>query len=220
MSIKTILALFCTLSFLVSTVPVSNAAPPVRQANEVFWWWGDPAGTSSIVRTNGGISGNLSASLSNDLDSAKGLAVTLWIVVFNEPGECATVPCSESDLFVPAVKSDVLHGAGNVIGGSEKVSFGYHLKAGDNSGSIADLFGLPTDNGESWGLIDARAAEVHYVVRIHGPLNPEAMPDQIHTYGGGCIANAPFGYLPPTHPLDLFMGWGDCQDIMAAINLP
>ena len=52
---------------------------------------------------------------------------------------------------------------------------------------FADLFGMPTDNGEPWGLIDARAAEVHYAVQIHGPLNPEAMPDQIHTYGGGTV---------------------------------
>lgn len=220
MHIKTALALLCIMAFLVSTAPLANAAPAQRQTNEVFWWWGDPAGSSNIVRTNGGISGNLSASLSNDLDTAKGLTATLWLVVFNEPGECAAAPCGEPDLFNPAVKPDVLHAAGNVVGGSEKVSFGYHRQAGDNSGSIADLFGMPTDNGEPWGLIDARAAEVHYVVRIHGPLNPEAMPAQIHTYGGGCIAFAPFGHFPPTHPLDLFLGWGDCQDVMFAINQP
>jgi hypothetical protein len=220
MDIRAAVSSLFIVVLLATVSPVSHSAPAKHQNNEVFWWWGDSAGSSRIVRTHKSISGNAAVSMSNELGSAHGLTATMWLVVFNDPEACATIPCSEADLFNPAVKPDVLYAAGNVVGGSEKTRFGYHRNAGDNSGSIAGLFGMPTDNGDPWGLIDAKAAEVHYVIRVHGPLNPDEMPAQIHTYGGGCIAMAPFGYLPPTHPGDLFLGWGDCQDIMFAINQP
>jgi hypothetical protein len=57
--------------------------------------------------------------------------------------------------------ADAVYGAGNIVDDSEEFSFGFSLKAGDNSGSVADLFGMPTDDGEPWGLIDPRDAEVH-----------------------------------------------------------
>jgi hypothetical protein len=57
--------------------------------------------------------------------------------------------------------ADAVYGAGNIVDDSEESSFGFSLKAGDNSGSVADLFGMPTDDGEPWGLIDPRDAEVH-----------------------------------------------------------
>jgi hypothetical protein len=198
-----------------------SAAPSDTDSNDVFWSWGDAAGSSKIVRNDGGISGNIKTSLSNEVDSTNGIAVTLWIVVFNNPGACATDPCTDADLFESAVMPDVLYGAGNVVGNSEKFSAGYHRKAGDNSGSIADLFGMPTkDNGEPFGLINPRGAEIHYVVRTHGPKNPAEMPAQIQSYGGGCVFGAPYGYPVPTGPNDLYLGDGDCQDVQFAINQP
>jgi hypothetical protein len=162
----------------------------------------------------------VSTSLTNDVASAKGLAVTLWIVVFNDPSACATSPCTEADLFEPDVMPDVIYGNGNVVGGSERTTLGYHREAGDNSGSIAAIFGLPTNNGVPWGLLDPRGAEIHYVVRSHGPMVPANMPEQIHSFGGGCVFNAPFGYAPPGSQTDLQLNDGDCQDIQFAINQP
>jgi hypothetical protein len=191
-----------------------------NDSNDVFWWWGAPAGSSTIVRNDNGISGSFSSSLSNSVASADGQAVTLWVVVFNNPGACinAPDPCIEDDLFNPAVMPDVLYGSGNVVDDSEIASFGFHRKAGDNSGSIATLFGMPTDNGQSFGLKYPRSAEIHYVLRTHGPKDPMYMPSQIQTYGGGCVDFAPFGYLPPANPLDLYLGVGQCQDVQFAIN--
>lgn len=206
--------------FAISGIVLADDGSADTDSNDVFWWWGDLAGSSKIVRNDSGVSGNVSTSLSNDVANAHGLTATLWIVVFNNPGACATAPCGEPDLFNPAVMSDVLYGAGNVVGGSEQVSFGFHRKAGDNSGSIADLFGMPTNDGEPWGLIYPRGAEIHYVIRSHGPKVPAEMPAQINSYGGGCVFDAPFGYLPPTGPNDLYLGVGDCQDIQFAINQP
>jgi hypothetical protein len=213
---KKIVIILLTVAVMIISVTAVVGASSDRDSNEVFWWWGDSAGSSRIVRTDSGISGNVSTSLANEVASAKGLAVTLWIVVFNVPGECLTSPCTDADLFNAAVKPDVLFGSGNVVGGSEKITLGYHRNASDNSGSIADLFGMPTDNGESFGLIDPRGAEIHYVVRSHGPMVPANMPEQINSFEGGCFDD--FG--PPEDSNDLHLDEGDCQDIQFAINQP
>jgi len=225
---RKILVMFSAAFFLLGMGSYAHAAPPDKDANDAEWWWGDPAGTSKIVRTDKGISGNIRVHLANDYGSAKGLAITLWIVIFNNPGACSMPNmCSEPDLFNAAVMADIVYGGGNVVGGSEKARIGFHYKAGSNAGSIATLFteilGLPfplDNNGEGLGLIDPRGAEVHYVIRFHGPKVPAAMPAQINSYGGGCIDSAPFGYLPPGGPENLVFGLGQCQDVISAINPP
>jgi len=201
----------------------AQAAPPDKDANDAYWWWGDPAGTSRIVRTDNGISGNISVHLGNESGSAKGLAITLWIVIFNNPGACA-VPnmCGDdADFGNPDVMPDVVHGGGNVVGASEKTTIGFHYETGENKGSIADIFFLPrNDEGEGFGLLNSRGAEVHYVIRFHGPVDPAAMPAQIHSYGGGCIDFAPYGFPFPSGPDELYLGLGQCQDVIFAINPP
>lgn len=200
----------------------AQAAPADVAANDANWWWGDPAGNARIVRTDKGISGNIKVHLGNDTGSAKGLAVTLWLVIFNNAEECDTPNvCADLDFANPDVMVDVVYGGGNIVGASERARIGFHYKAGDNTGSIADLFGLFTDdNGEGFGLRNPRGAEVHYVLRFHGPLNPSAMPEQIQSYGGGCIDFAPYGFPFPTGSDNLYLGLGECQDVIAAINPP
>ena len=222
MNTNTKRSLLCTLVLVITFASAVHAAPADVSETGVGWWWGEgTGGTAKIVRTNKGISGNFSSSLANSVGSAEGLAVTLWLIIFNNPDECATSPCSESDLGNPAVMPDALYGAGNIVDDSEEASFGFSLKAGDNSGSIADLFGLPTNDGEPWGLIYPRGAEVHYELRLHGPRIPLEMPAQIKTYEGGCVEGfPPFGFPPPADESELKLGWGECQDVQAALNLP
>jgi hypothetical protein len=218
---KTGFAVAVVLIAVLAITGIAFAGGADKDSEPVVWWWdaAAPVGSSTIVRNDNGISSTYSASLSNSVASADGLAVTLWVVVFNDPGACATDPCTDSDLFDPDVMPDVLYGAGNVVDDSEIASFGFHRKAGDNSGSIATLFGMPTDNnGQPFGLKYPRSAEIHYVLRTHGPKDPMYMPSQIHTYGGGCVDFAPFGYFPPTGPNDLYLGVGQCQDVQFAIN--
>ena len=222
MNTNTKRSLLCTLVLVITFASAVHAAPADVSETGVGWWWGEgTGGTAKIVRTNKGISGNFSSSLSNSEGSAEGLAVTLWLIIFNNPGACATSPCGESDLFNPDVMADAVYGAGNIVDDSEEASFGFSLKAGDNSGSIAALCGLPSNDGEPWGLIYPRGAEVHYVLRLHGPMIPLEMPAQIKTYEGGCVeVFPPFGFPPPADVCDLKLGWGECQDVHAAINLP
>ena len=206
----------------------ASAAPPDKDVNDAYWWWGHDAGNARIVRTNKGISGNIKVHLGNDEGSAKGLAVTLWLIIFNNPDECVEGPgmCGAdgvTDFTNPDVMPDAVYGGGNIVGASERARIGFHYKAGENTGSIADLFGMPVDdNDDSFGLIYPRDAEVHYVLRFHGPLNPEEMPAQIQSYGGGCDVgnNYPYGFLPPASSAELQLGLGDCQDVIFAINPP
>ena len=215
---KSVFILLTVFLIAIALTAVAGADSHEPTPSDVNWWWGDPAGSSTILRKDSGITATIHTSLSNSQGSYNGYAMTLWLVVFNEPGNCATSPCGEPDLFVQAVKPDVLYGGGHVIGGSENVNFGARLNAGDNSASIADLFGMPTDDGEPYGLIDPHKAEVHYVLRSHGPNQSRLVNDMIQTYGGGCIYDAPYGYLPPMNAGELVFGTGDCQDFQFAIH--
>jgi hypothetical protein len=112
-----------------------------------------------------------------------GDAYTLWVVIFNDPGQCGTAPatCMPDDLFNPAAKPDMLYGAGSLVGGSGTATFAGRTKVGDVSGSVQAPIGLLSN-----GLIDPYGAEIHFVVHHHGPMIPEFMPDMIHTLAGGC----------------------------------
>lgn len=199
-----------------------QAEPAYVESNDAYWWWFEHVGTGKIVRTDSGISGNIRINVADYVAEPKGLTITLWVVIFNNPEYCA-VPnaCGDDADFGNAdVMPDVVYGGGNVVGRSGNATIGFHRKAGDNTGSISDIFFLPTDNGEGFGLRNPRGAEVHYVIRFHGPKVPAAMPGQIQSYAGGCVFNAPYGYNFPMFPGDLYLAEGDCQDVIFAINSP
>ena len=132
-------------------------------------------------------------------------ALTLWWVVFNNPQACATAPCNEQDLGNPAVEADILYAAGSVVSGG-RASFNATLREGETAGSIAGLFGLPAASG----LHDALTAEVHVVVRSHGPVIPNMLEEQLNSYGGGCSVELAPGTMPSAE--------GECADIQFAIH--
>ena len=167
--------------------------------------WADTTtvGSSKLLRTASGISSTVKTS-----GIPNKHAVTLWFVVFNKPGECATAPCSDADLFDPDVEADVLYAAGHVVGNGNRGHLSGHLAEGDTSGSIADLFSLPN----AQGLTDAEGAEVHHVVRSHGPKIPRLVSKQISTFAVGCDVDLPPGTIPQNR--------GECADIQFAIDQP
>ena len=144
-------------------------------------------GNSTLVRNNNGVTLNLKTTSLN-----AGHAYTVWFVIFNNPEECGIqggevspdVPCNLPDLFNPAVQGDVMYGAGSLAGGVGTATFAGHRAEGDLSGSIIGLFGLPAH-----GIIDARKAEIHFVVRTHGPKIPGKVREQIGSFNGGCPPN-------------------------------
>jgi hypothetical protein len=113
------------------------------------------------------------------------------------------------DHIAPLDVPGLLYAAETVVGESGRASFGGSRRAGDTSGSLlALLTGMPTP-----GLEDARTAEIHFIVRVHGPVVPELMPGMIHTFGGGCVGMPANGILGP--PGDF-----ECHDPQFAVHQP
>ncbi|MDZ7717355.1 MAG: hypothetical protein U5K72_00875 [Balneolaceae bacterium] len=167
---------------------------------------GEIIGVSTLHRNGNGITVNFKTT-----KLMPGHAYTLWWVIWNKPELCATPgACVESD-FGNALNVEVqlLYATGSVAGNNGKGNFSAHLKENDDSGSVHELFGLPSFGG----LQDAQTAEIHAVLRSHGPKIPGQVGEQINSYEGGCVVNfAPFTEIPDEA--------GECGDIIAAIHAP
>jgi len=152
----------------------------------------EEVGSSNLARRDNGVSFIIKTTGLNP-----GNTYTLWMAVFNNPAECDG-GCDGSDLGNPDVQGDLLYSAGSLAGGTGKATFAGSRKVGDTDGSEAvEIFDLDM----SYGIIDSRKAEIHFVVRDHGPKIPGLMREQISTIGGGCDVNA-------------------CDDVQFSIHLP
>ena len=168
---------------------------------------GDIIGESTLHRNGNGITVNFKTTTG----LMPGHAYTLWWVVWNNPESCAGPACGLADFpNADLVKVELLYAAGSVAGNNGKGNFSAHLKVDDTTGSVnADIFGLPSYGG----LLDAHKAEIHAVLRSHGPKVPGLVNEQINSYEGGCVVNfAPFTEIPDEV--------GECGDIIAAIHFP
>lgn len=158
-------------------------------------------GTSSLTRNSSGASATLHTS-----GLTPGSAYTMWMVIFNDPGSCSDDECGENDLFNPDAVVDVVYVAGNIAGGDGTSTFAGHRNVGDNSTSLFGMLGVPAP-----GLIDPHVAEMHLIVRDHGPALPGQIPGQIQTFEGACTGASSFG-----------LGSGDyeCEDVQFSIHQP
>ncbi|MGH2946259.1 MAG: hypothetical protein ACRDPC_08380 [Solirubrobacteraceae bacterium] len=91
--------------------------------------------------------------------------------------------CAEADLFNPDVAASVQHAGGHVVGADGRYTVGSYPSEGSTAGCAFGDFLCA-------GLIDAREADVHLVVRTHGPALPAFLPRQFKTFAGAC-ANEP-----------------------------
>lgn len=128
-------------------------------------------------------------------------AVTLWWVVFNSPENCATSPCSGDDLA--AADGSVFYASGALVPANDRVRFVASLyeTAADFSdiGPFTSIVGGP-------GLVDALAAEIHIVVRTHGPAIAGQETEQITLL------------LEPS--CQQLGGPNECKNIQFAIHVP
>jgi hypothetical protein len=168
-------------------------------------------GSSTLARAKGGISASLQTS-----DLEPGNVYTMWWVIFNNPEKCEhPVPgitsCGEGDVFgeplgETPVKVSVQYAAGNIVGETGTANFGAYLQEGE----------LPEQPGQlvfGPGLINAKKAEVHLVVRDHGPVIPEMEDAQLTTFGGACTAETdPTGVGP--------IGRNECANVQFAAHIP
>lgn len=135
-----------------------------------------------LVRNANGISFQL-----NTNSLTPGNAFTLWLVVIDNPGACATTPCAAPDIIGNEdADAQVRFAAGHVAGGSGAGTFAGAVRLGPLLGWLPDR-----------AFDNVMGAEVHLVINDHGPQLPEFMPGMIHTYRGGCSDASPF---PPVFP--------------------
>lgn len=189
----------------------SVAAKASSKQTEPIGGLGGITGTATLHRNANGITVNF---------KAEGLhpgAYTIWWVIWNKPQNCITPgACVEGDFFIDVEDKevDIMYAGGNVVGNNGKGNFSGHLNAGDDSPeSINELMGLPIVGGLELG--NTFDAEIHVVLRTHGPAVPGVINEQIGSYAGGC--DAPFAIPPFTaYPDEI----GQCADIAAAIFAP
>ncbi|MBT8305793.1 MAG: hypothetical protein KJN85_02535 [Maribacter sp.] len=167
-------------------------------------------GTSTLHRNKNGITVNFKA------ENLHPGAYTIWWVIWNEPQNCITPgACVEDDFGNPvAVEVEVMYAGGHVVGNNGKGNFSAHLNAGDDSPeSMNTSFGFPSVGGLRVG--NTFDAEIHVVLRTHGPSVPGVVNEQISSYRGGC--DNPFLYAPFTVYPNVI---GECADIAAAVFPP
>ena len=138
-------------------------------------------GASTLVRTDTGVSATI-----DDFQLVAGDAYSVWWVIFNDPEFCSDGVCGEDDIFAEdgsvalteAADISALNATGGVASADGTASFSASLPKGD-TGSYQVLFG--------GGLVDPMGAEIHLIVRTHGPaLTGDALEGQLTTFGGSC----------------------------------
>lgn len=131
-----------------------------------------------------------------------GAPYTAWWVVFNTPEGCSEA-CNEDDIFNPdgtlnlnpEANISILFADGAMTDAEGDAGFSAVLPAGRPLGEVVT----------GPGLSDAGKAEVHVVVRAHGPLDPSRAYAQLSTFephptlGGNCA---------------------ECRDVQFAVHQP
>ena len=149
--------------------------PSTTNTTGTYWFadGSDAGGLSHVTRTNGMIVATVEPA-----NLVPGDAHTLWVLVFNNPGNCSDDVCGEDDIFnedgtlnvnqVIEVGLGIANGSGNVAKADGTTEFGARIPQG------ADLMALGHQVlfGDGFGPIVLTAsphdAEVHFIIQTHG----------------------------------------------------
>jgi len=141
--------------------------------------------------------------------------MTMWWIIFNNPDQCNEgdgPPCGLMDLFDPAVEPACPFADGSTVGGDERARFQNRITVGEELRDSC-LPGIGSEAPEV-GLLNPEGAEVHLVVRSHGPRIPGLVREQRSTFGGGCDTD-----LPPVRD-PTAVGELECSDLQFAVFPP
>lgn len=139
-----------------------------------------PFAGASMSRNNAGVFGTISTS-----GLTPGHVVTLWWAFFNTPAGCANTICAPSDLNRLIVNGSLQFGGGQIVGANGRADFSGYVGVGDSSGYFALFPNMPDP---PVGLVDPKGAQIHLVIRDHGPASTDAatLSAQLNSFGGGC----------------------------------
>ena len=145
------------------------------------------AGSARLIRTQDSIS------VSGEMAMVEeGQAYTMWWVIFNSPENCtgANSPTPETGAFCGMGDFDAsqLEPAGTAWG----LCDGFVGSEGGTFSCTRSISDGDTDF-ELSGITDPMNAEIHMILRTHGPALQGAMLDaQLTSYMGGCEEGDPF----------------------------
>ena len=130
-------------------------------------------------------------------DLQPGHAYTIWWVIFNNPEACNPNGCSDADFGTPAVNASVLNATGGIVGPSGDMKFDAFLPVGMYLTNPSDEFSDADFNRHLFGpgLQNLKGAEIHAVVRSHGPANGQVK--QLSTFNGYCLNPGPLACFDP-----------------------
>lgn len=159
-------------------------------------------GAATLVRSKQGVEVRVATS---GLDMQT--SYTVWWVIFNNPAACTHpnailgVSCGGPDLPNPAVQAAVIYAAGFVTGLGDSGNISAHLEAGSVPAG-ADV--TPDGTASQLNPGNGFGAEIHVVVRSHGPTTPGSVDQQVGSFNGGCqpvpnvsCANKQAAVFPP-----------------------
>ena len=144
-------------------------------------------GTSDLVRTVDGVGMNIDTT---DLPVG---AYTVWWAIFNSPGACSDGECGENDVLPPNVNPDaevsVLWATGGIVGPDRMGHFSARLGVGVDGAPGVILWGD--------GVTNPLAAEIHLIVRYHGPASfgdAAQLGAELTTVGASCSGDDTEGF--------------------------
>jgi hypothetical protein len=139
--------------------------------------------TSTIVRSNDGVMTESHVVFPADQE---GVAYSYWYIIFDDPTQCETTPCELADFLADRGKPAGIHFDGFVVDSSLEFDFSQSRTVDDGPANAENGDVIP---GEApWGLSDPQNAEIHVVLRTHGP-ELEDFETQVASLNGGCPPN-------------------------------
>jgi hypothetical protein len=157
----------------VTTRAQGNGGATYQTSNAVALATGTPVGGAGTLTRS---ANNLRARIATsglDADAA----YTVWWIVWNDPTRCSG-PCGEDDLGIAG--NSVFYAAGFVTGNDGTGNVTADLEAGQLPAGIDVL--IPGGLQPGRGL----RAEVHLIIRSHGPIVPGAVAMQIGAFDATC----------------------------------
>jgi hypothetical protein len=141
---------------------------------------------------------------------------TMWWTIWNTPEGCF-VPfgCSEPDLFNPNAGLAVGFAGGGVVGPNGEL----HVTARLREGAAVGRFPYPEFQAvgvqlTEESLTDSRHAEVHLVLRSHGPKVRGLVGEALGSFNGACVYDPPISGSEPTYGTP---GPNTCADLFFAV---
>lgn len=150
----------------------STYLPRKFQTANVFDYVAGPGlrkGAAWMVRSRNTVKGRIMSNV-----PTAGDPYTLWVVLFNNPGACATDVCGEADLANPDTRFSVFNGSGAISASNGKgggvVNMDFELIGGNLADGTFILFGEGQGLRRNFG----RKAQINLVIDQHPSITPGA----------------------------------------------